>query len=54
MAQLPIFRVHYRQLEEYLAKFYRMENFDFLGAAGAGAGLVPSMRRPVAAVGARQ
>jgi len=41
MVQLPIFRVHYRRLEEYLAKVYRMVGFDFLRATGAGPGLVP-------------
>ena len=41
MVQLPIFRVHYRRLEEYLAKVYRMEDFDFLRATGPGPGLVP-------------
>ena len=41
MVQLPIFRVHYRRLEEYLAKVYRMDGFDFLRATGAGPGLVP-------------
>jgi hypothetical protein len=41
MVQLPIFRVHYRRLEEYLAKVYRMEGFDFLLASGAAPGLVP-------------
>ena len=41
MVQLPIFRVHYRRLEEYLVKVYRMEGFDFLRATGAGPGLVP-------------
>lgn len=41
MTQLPIFRVHYRRLEEYLAKVYRMEGFDFLLASGAAPGLVP-------------
>jgi hypothetical protein len=41
MVQLPIFRVHYRRLEDYLAKVYRMEDFDFLRATGAGPGLVP-------------
>ena len=41
MMQLPIFRVHYRRLEEYLAKVYRMEGFDFLLASGAVPGLVP-------------
>ena len=41
MVQLPIFRVHYRRLEEYLVKVYRMEGFDFLLASGAAPGLVP-------------
>lgn len=41
MTQLPIFRVHYRRLEEYLEKVYRMERFDFLLASGAVPGLVP-------------
>jgi hypothetical protein len=41
MVQLPIFRVHYRRLEEYLAKVYRTEGFDFLLASGAAPGLVP-------------
>ncbi len=41
MTQLPIFRVHYRRLEEYLATVYRMECFDFLMASGAAPGLVP-------------
>ena len=41
MVQLPIFRVRYRRLEEYLAKVYRMEGFDFLLASGAAPGLVP-------------
>lgn len=41
MVQLPIFRVHYRRLEEYLAMVYRMEDFDFLLASGAAPGLVP-------------
>ncbi len=41
MTQLPIFRVHYRRLEDYLAKVYRMEDFDFLLASGAAPGLVP-------------
>jgi len=39
--QLPIFRVHYRRLEEYLVKVYRMEDFDFLKASGTAPGLVP-------------
>lgn len=33
MTQLPIFRVHYRRLEEHLAKVYRTGGFDFLLAA---------------------
>ncbi len=41
MVQLPIFRVHYRRLEEYVARVYRMEGFDFLTASGACPGLVP-------------
>jgi len=41
MVQLPIFRVHYRRLEEYLVKVYRKEGFDFLRATGAGPRLVP-------------
>jgi len=41
MVRLPIFRVHYRRLEEYLAAVYRMEGFDFLLASGAVPGLVP-------------
>lgn len=41
MVRLPIFRVHYRRLEEYLVKVYRMEGFDFLLASGAAPGLVP-------------
>ena len=41
MVQVPIFRVHYRRLEEYLAKVYRMVGFDFLRATGVGPGLVP-------------
>jgi len=41
MTQLPIFRVHYHRLEEFLKTVYRMEGFDFLRATGAGPGLVP-------------
>jgi len=41
MVQLPIFRVHYRRLEEYLAKVYQMEGFDFLKASGITPGMVP-------------
>ena len=41
MVQLPIFRVHYRRLEDYLVAVYRMEGFDFLKASGTAPGLVP-------------
>ena len=41
MVQLPIFRVHYRRLEDYLVTVYHMTEFDFLKASGAGPGLVP-------------
>jgi hypothetical protein len=41
MVQLPIFRVRYRRLEEYLVNVYGMEGFDFLLASGAIPGLVP-------------
>ena len=41
MVQLPIFRVHYRRLEDYLIQVYRMEGFDFMEASGAAPGLVP-------------
>lgn len=41
MVQLPIFRVHYRRLEEYLHQVYRMDGFNFLVASGASAGMVP-------------
>ncbi len=41
MVQLPIFRVHYRRLEEYLAKVYRTEGFDFFLASGTTPGLIP-------------
>jgi len=35
MFQLPIFRVHYYDLEAYLARVYRMEGFDFFLATAA-------------------
>jgi hypothetical protein len=41
MVQLPIYRVKQRHLEAYLAKVYRMEDFDFLLAAGATPGMCP-------------
>jgi len=41
MVQLPIFRVHYRRLEEFLREVYRMDSFDFLVASGAVAGMIP-------------
>jgi hypothetical protein len=41
VTQLPIIRVHYRRLEEYLARAYQMEGFDFLLASGVAPGLVP-------------
>ena len=40
MVQLPVFRVRQRHLEEYLMKVYRMEDFDFLLAAGCTAGAI--------------
>ena len=41
MIQLPIFRVKMADLEQYLFKVYRTEEFDFLGAAGLKAGECP-------------
>jgi len=41
MVQLPIFRVHYRRLEDYLCRVFRFDGFDFLRASGAVPGLVP-------------
>jgi hypothetical protein len=38
---LPIFRVHYRKLEDYLCRIFRFDGFDFLRASGAVPGLVP-------------
>ena len=35
MIQLPIYRVKQRHLEVYVATVYRMDDFDFLMAAGA-------------------
>jgi hypothetical protein len=39
MVQLPIYRVRQRHLEAYLATVYRMDEFDFLMAAGATPGM---------------
>ena len=39
MVQLPIYRVRQRHLEAYLATVYRMDDFDFLMAAGATPGM---------------
>ena len=39
MVQLPIYRVKQRHLEVYLATVYRMDDFDFLMAAGATPGM---------------
>jgi len=41
MVQLPLYRVHYRRLEDYLAKVYHMEGFNFLRATGISPGMVP-------------
>lgn len=41
MVQLPIYRVHYRRLEDFLAQVYRMEDFDFRRATGSGPNMVP-------------
>jgi hypothetical protein len=41
MVQLPIFRVHYRKLEDYFCRVFRWDRFDFLMASGATPGLVP-------------
>ena len=40
MVQLPVFRVRRQRLEEYLMRVYRMEDFDFLLAAGCTAGAI--------------
>jgi hypothetical protein len=48
MVQLPIYRVKQRHLEAYLAKVYRMDDFDFLVAAGATPGMCSEyLVRPV-------
>ena len=39
MIQLPIYRVKQRHLEVYVATVYRMDDFDFLMAAGATPGM---------------
>jgi len=41
MAQLPIYRVHYRHLEAYLVEVYRMREFDFFLATGVTPGMAP-------------
>ena len=41
MVHLPIFRVHYKALESYLARVYRMQDYDFLMASGCVPGMVP-------------
>jgi hypothetical protein len=41
MVQLPIFRVHYRKLENYLCRVFHFDEYDFLRASGACPGLVP-------------
>ena len=41
MVQLPIFRVHYRKLEDYLCRVFHFDSYDFLRAAGVTPGLVP-------------
>ena len=40
MVQLPVFRVRRQHLEEYLMRVYRMEDFDFLVAAGCTPGAI--------------
>lgn len=42
--RLPIFRVHYKAMEAFLANVYRMDDFDFLRAAGVTHGVVPEYR----------
>ena len=39
--QLPIYRVHYRALELFLDKVYRMRDYDFRRATGAQTGMAP-------------
>jgi len=39
MTQLPIFRVHYQDLEDYLCRVFHWDSFDFLMAAGTAAGM---------------
>jgi hypothetical protein len=41
MTQVPIFRIHYQALEEYLARVYHMQEYDFIRATGAVAGMTP-------------
>ena len=41
MTRVPLFRIHYRALEEYLARVYHMQEYDFIRATGAVAGMTP-------------
>ena len=41
MIHLPVYRVRQRHLEAYLAKVYRVQNFDFSQAAGTRPGICP-------------
>jgi hypothetical protein len=42
--QLPIYQVHYRALEMFLDKVYRMRDYDFRRATGAQPGMTPEYR----------
>ena len=44
MVHLPYYRVKQRHLEDYLAKVYRMGDFDFSMAAGITPGVCPEYR----------
>lgn len=41
MTQLPIFRVHYRALEDYFCRVFGWGEFDLLASEGCTPGLVP-------------
>jgi hypothetical protein len=41
MIRIPIFRVHYKALEKFIAEVYRSCEVDFLAAADAVPGMVP-------------
>jgi hypothetical protein len=41
MTQLPIFRVHYVDLENYVCSMFRWDEFDFLSITGAIHGMTP-------------